>query len=285
MNNTENLTSYQDVESIQLNLPDKEFEKYCELKLQSAEDDKEFIRKYVYKGKPLNVCEIGCGNGKLLLSMERENMISRAIGYEVSQSRCRFANRFLSKYGSKKIEIKNQNFLEERGDMYVGGYDLIILVDIVWLIISPLYDKAEDDAMRWIYRHLRKDGMVLFELEDYSRQIKYIKKNGLYRFWEEFPQEDPFKYGLYKLGLDDDKNVIDEKIFIRRGSDEEEPFKNIIRSYTRSESLCLLKRYGMEAEIYPYYDRASGNTESTNEHDLYRVLAKKGGDDNWEKEK
>lgn len=275
MDNKENLISYQNVESIQLNLPEDEFVKYCELKLQSAEEDKTFIQEHIYQGKPMNVCEIGCGNGKLLLSMERENMISHAVGYEVSEARCRFANRFLNRYGSKKVEIINCNFLEDTRNTYEEGYDLIILVDIVWLIISPLYDKAEGDALQWIYKNLRKGGMVLFEMEDYSRQIENIKKNGIYHFWEEFPKEDPFKYGLYKLSLDDDENVVDEKIFIRRDSNEEEPFKNIIKSYTRRESIDLLDRYGMEATIFPYYGCADCNEKKPYEHDLYRVLARR----------
>lgn len=271
MDNQENLVSYQNVESIQFNLPDDEFKKYCESKLQSAEDDKIFIREHIYKGKPMKVCEIGCGNGKLLLSMERENMISHAVGYEVSEARCKFAKRFLDRYGSKKVQIINNNFLDKHENVN-EKYDLIILVDIVWLIISPLYDEAEQDAMQWIYKNLRENGMVLFELEDYSKQIEYIKQEGEYRFWEEFPQDDPFKYGLYRLDLDDDGNIVDEKMFIRRDNGKEESFKNIIKSYTRNESIDLLSRYGMKAEIYPYYDC---DVERHNEHDLYRVLARK----------
>ncbi|GFI49388.1 tRNA (guanine-N(7)-)-methyltransferase [Lachnospiraceae bacterium] len=274
MDNRENLLCYQNVESVQFNLPDDEFEKYCELKLQSAEDDIDFIREYIYQGKAMNVCEIGCGNGKLLLSMERENMISHAVGYEVSEARCKFADKFLRKYGSKQVQIINDDFLNDCESVY-GEYDLIILVDIVWLFISSLYDKAEHDAMQWIYKNLRKGGMVLFELEDYSKQIEHIKKEGVYQFWEEFPKEDPYKYGLYKLDLDDDGNVVDEKKFIRRNGGKEETFKNIIKSYTRKESIELLSRYGMGAEIFPYYDNVNSSFGRPNEHDLYRVLARK----------
>ena len=274
MENKENLLSYQNVESIQFNLPEDEFRKYCELKLQSAEEDKTFIREHIYQGEPMNVCEIGCGNGKLLLAMEQENMISHAVGYEVSETRCEFANRFLNTYGSKKIQIINNNFLDEQRNINIGGYELFILVDIVWQFISPLYDEAERDAIQWIYKNLKKGGMVLLELEDYSRQIEDIKENGAYRFWEDFPKDDPFKYGLYKLDLDDDENVVDEKIFIRRDNMKEEPFTNIIKSYTRKESIDMLKRYGMKAEIFPYYN-ANSAMEKSNEHDLYRVLARK----------
>lgn len=273
MDNKENLMSYQEVESVQLNLPDNEFNKYCELKLLSAEDDKAFIREHVYKGTPMDVCEIGCGNGKLLLSMELDSMISQAVGYEVSETRCKFADRFLNRYDSKKVQIINHNFL----DVYenVNQYDLIILVDIVWLIISPLYDKAEQDAMEWIYNHLREGGMVLFEMEDYSRQIERIKREGAYLFWEEFPKDDPFKYGLYKMDLDKDKNVVDGKLFLRRDGMKEEAFKNVIKSYTRAESIELLEKYGFNADIYPYYKCDGGSVRRHNEHDLYRVLARK----------
>lgn len=273
MDNRENLISYQNVESIQLNLPEDGFKRYCELKLLSAEDDKAFIREHIYQGRPMEVCEIGCGNGKLLLSMERDHMISHAVGYETSEARCKFANKFLSGYGSKKIEIINSNFLDAHES--ADKYDLIVLVDIVWLLISSLYDEAEQDAMEWIYKNLRSGGAVLFELEDYSRQIEHIQKEGAYRFWEEFPEDDPFKYGLYKMDLDTDNNVVDEKVFIRRDGMKEETFKNIIRSYTREESIALLGRYEMDAEIYPYYQCADCCNKKVNEHDLYRVLARK----------
>lgn len=147
----------------------------------------DFIREHIYQGKPMDVCEIGCGNGKLLLSMEQKNMLSYAVGYEVSKARCKFADRFLNRYGSKKVQIINDNF------------------------------------------------------------------------------------------LNDHENVVDEKIFIQRDSMKEEVFKSIIRSYTREESIELLNRYGMDAEIYPYYDNVNSSIGRPSEHDLYRVLARKQG--------
>lgn len=156
MENTVNLTSYQNVESLQLNLPEDEFRQYCELKLLSAKDDVDFIKKHIYQGKQMSVCELGCGNGKLLLALEREGMVSNAVGYEVSGSRCKFANKFLSTYDSKKVQILNQNFLDD-GEAE-RGYDLIILVDIFLNIISPLYDNTEYETVQWIYRNLARGG-------------------------------------------------------------------------------------------------------------------------------
>lgn len=118
----------------------------------------------------------------------------------------------------------------------------------------------------------RGGGVVLFELEDYSRQIEDVRRNGTHLYWEEFPQDDPFKYGLYKLDLDSDKNIVYDKIFIRRDNGKEEYFKNVLKSYTRDESIKLLNRHEMKTEIYPYYDEGDA-VNNGHEHDLYRVLA------------
>lgn len=265
MNNEINLYSYQNVESLQLNLPITQLKQYCEHKLLSAENDVDFIKKYIYHGTPLNVCEIGCGNGKLLLALEKENLISHAIGYEVSESRCKFANKFLEIYDSKKVEIVNKNFLEDNS--VNEKYDLIILVDIVFQFITPLYSEAERDSLQWMYKRLNKGGHLFFELEDYTSKIQNIVEKGVDLFWEEFPEEDPFKYGLYKLDIDKDRNIIDDKRFILRKREGEEKFRNIIKSYSREESIDLFKQYGMKPEVHPYEN-------SSKEHDLYRILAK-----------
>lgn len=273
MENWVNLQSYQNVESVQFGMPVEEFRQYCDLKLLSAESDRDFIKKNVYCGELLNVCEIGCGNGKLLLSLERENMISHANGYEVSENRCRFSNKFLDLYKSKRVDIINKNFLEDDSPCG-GGYDLIILVDIVFQLISPLYDEAEHDALQWLYGRLNKGGMLYFELEDYSAKLQNILKKGADLFWEEFPPEDPFQYGLYKLDVDEDGNIVDDKKFILRNTNTEESFRNIIKSYTRDESIKLLTKYGFDPMVYPYFEERNRTTAS-GEHDLYRILAKK----------
>lgn len=270
MDNKDNLRSYKDVEKLQIDLPDQEFQRYCDAKLLSAEDDVSFIKQHIYQGHPLNVCEIGCGNGKLLLAMERENMIANAVGYEVSDSRCKFASKFLNTYESKKVQVVNKNFL----DAPVEKYDLIILVDIVLQFISPLYDQAEHDAMKWICDSLSTGGHVMLELEDYSNKINQIRDEGAYLFWEEFPKDDPFKYGLYKLDLDKDENLIDHKIFVGRNQSMEDQFTSVIKSYTRERMIELCKEYRMNAEIYPYYSEKN-RTGAFQEHDLYRVLVRK----------
>ena len=158
MENHTNIHSYDNVEKLQSELTGKEFEDYCKVKLDSAEGDIQFIKRHVYQNQPLDVCEIGSGNGKLLFRLEKEKLLCSATGYEVSKSRCVFAQKFQSFMDCKKSEIRNQNFLDDKDNDQ--KYDLIIAIDIVLQFVSPLYDKAEEDAVLWLKEHLKEDGLT-----------------------------------------------------------------------------------------------------------------------------
>lgn len=273
MENYANIHSYDNVEKLQSELTGKEFEEYCRTKLDSAEGDLQFIKRHVYRNKPMNVCEIGTGNGKLLFRLEKEGLLCSALGYEVSKNRCNFAKRLQSFIDCKSSEIRNQNFLEDKDNNQ--KYDLIIAVDIVLQILSPLYDRAEEDVILWIKEHLKVGGVFFLELEDYSGQMQQIKENGGgIRFWEEFPEGDVFRYGLYNLCVDNDGNIVDDKLFLRRNSLEQDMFRNVIKSYSQEDIKNILEQYGMECKIYPYYDKDDQTPENQRKK-LYRVLAKK----------
>lgn len=277
MENYANIHSYDNVEKLQSELTGKDFEDYCKVKLDSAEGDTQFIKRHIYHNKPMDVCEIGSGNGKLLFKLEREKLLNSATGYEVSECRCNFAQKFQSFMDSKKSIIKNQNFLDDKGNNQ--KYDLIIAVDIVLQIVAPLYDKAEEETLLWIRSHLKDDGVLFLELEDYSGQMQQIKtKGGGVRFWEEFPEGDVFRYGLYNLRIDSDGNIVDDKLFLKRNSLEQDTFRNVIKSYSQEDIAKVLKRYGMNCKIYPYYDEYDQTPENQRKK-LYRVLAEKENGD------
>ena len=107
-----NLNAYEGVESLS-RFSDEDFKRYCTDKLASVEKHIHFIKKHViqpgYQGR---VLEIGSGNGKLLFRLEQEGLLERGIGYEVSQSRCRFAEKFKNYVNSNKVKIVNEDFLQ-----------------------------------------------------------------------------------------------------------------------------------------------------------------------------
>ena len=158
MENYENLKTYDGVEQFQLeHLTKDELLAYIHDKMESAVSDTDFIKGHIFKGDKLNVCEIGCGNGKLLYSMELSGILSSAVGYEVSLSRSRMAHKFGEILGSDSVSIINKNFLVDTPNEI---YDCIILVDIVFQMLSPLYDNAEKDTLEWICKHLISGGSM-----------------------------------------------------------------------------------------------------------------------------
>lgn len=152
-------------------------------------------------------------------------------------------------------------------------FDLIIAVDIVTQIIVNLYDNAEKDYFTWISNHLSSNGYVLFELQSFSNEIDYIKKERKpYSWWEEFPLDDPFQYGLYSMILDQDENIVYKKLFYERRTKEFSGFKDVITPYPVEAFLKKLKQYDMEGEVYYSY-REPGDLDKK----LYLVLARKRG--------
>lgn len=266
MKNDVNLRSYEGVESVQGAFSDVEFKEYCDKKLESCADDLEFIKDNIYSSHKLNTCEIGTGNGKLLFAMEKAEILSGGVGYEVSKSRCECAERFKKLMGCNLSQIVNQNFLEDKAKR---KFDLIIAVDIVIQIISPLYDNAENDMFRWIEEHLEDGGALFLELVDYSSTVETLRNNNVIKTWEEFPEADAYRYGLYSRSLDSDGNIVKDKIFIRRTDGEPWISQNVVKSYSRAEICDVLGKYGFTCELYPYKGINNENK------DYYRVIARK----------
>lgn len=272
MNNMNNLKSYDGVESLQAyELSRKELLEYYNLKMETAQDNVEFMEKNIFRGGGINnICEIGGGNGKLLYCLEKKGLLKKGINYEVSESRCALAEKFAELASSKNVETRNCNFLEDKTEQ--NEYDCIVMVDIVLQIISPLYDSAEHDTIEWIKRALKKDGYLFIEIVDYSEMINNIQNKGEKYTWIEFPEGDPFQYSLDKFSVDKDKNLVCEKRFIGRDNKKRDSFKNVIRSYTSEELLKILELNGFCGKIYLCEDNSLPENEKNN---TYRILAKK----------
>lgn len=275
MNNTSNLRSYDGVESIQLNsFNENELKEYFNDKMQSATSNLNFIKENVYKDKPLNVCEIGSGNSKLLYSLENTGILRGGVGYEVSESRHLLAERFKKIAQSKKVTNICGDFLSEKIE---NKFDLIIGIDIVMQIIAPLYDEAEKDFLDKISDSLVDGGYLFLELEDYSQVYDDIRRmGGVIQKWEEFDESDPFQYSLHKITIDSDDNLVYDKLFIPRNEGEKSHFKNVIRNYTRGEIKGILEQRGFEVTIFSMEnDNLQDIQRGSYLHDYYRVLARR----------
>ena len=271
MDNRENLTSYDNVESVQLHeLTEEGLRAYMKAKLESAKSNQRFIERFVYAGTPIKVCEIGSGNSKLLYALEMDNVLGRGAAYEVSQSRYEMAEKFKELLGSQNVRNINANFLDIPPSN--DSYDLVVMVDIVFQIVAPLYDKAVEETLTWIRDSLHPSGKVFMEIEDFSAAFAEIEANdGVLQKWVEFDEADPFQYALHRITRDEDGNLVVQKTHIRRNSNERDRFQNVIRSYTEKDMVQLLEHHGFDVQIFPGEFEA-GEYRGTKR---FRVLATK----------
>jgi len=237
-----NLTAYDNVEQLE-NFTEESFKRYCDEKLKTVTQNVSFISDNCvdssWKGK---VCEIGSGNSKLLYGLENEGLLTKGIGIEISRSRHKFAEKFRLYMNSRKVRNLNENIFDipPRKEL-----DLVIGIDIVFQLISPLSNDAEKKLLLWIKKSLRKGGFIILELWDFEHILKLlqISQNKL-RLWEEFSKNDPFEFVLASMSLNKEKDIVWEKLFLKRNSKERSKFINILRPYSPEKIKSILELNG-----------------------------------------
>ena len=123
-----------------------------------------------------NVCEIGSGNGKLLFRLADLGIILTGHGIEVSKSRHKLSERYKKLSLSNVITFHNSNILDVET---FEELDLIIGLDTIFQLVTPIGKIAEKTLVGWIYNSLKKGGHVMLDFRDLNQDYgKYIKING-----------------------------------------------------------------------------------------------------------
>ena len=267
-----NIKSYEGVEDLS-RFDNASFEKYIKEKLEGCSKHIDFIKKNVIDGQyGGRVLEIGSGNGKLLFKLENEGMLEQGIGYELSESRTRFAKKLGERLNSTKVKNINDNFLSI--NQRVEKFDLVIGADIVVQLLSPLSRTAENEWLSAIKNILKKNGWLVLELQDFENTMKMVRSSGgELRVWKEFHASDPWRYGLDTFSMQG-RDIVWDKTFISRGpSSETSSFTNILRPYAKNEIENLLEGAGFdEVRFFDYWSNL-GDTDP----EEYIVIARRNG--------
>lgn len=245
-----NLPAYDQVEQLDRFTP-RSFEEYCKDKLQSCDKHIAFIKEYCAVPKQkIKVLEVGCGNGKLLYRLEKEGLLEHGVGYEVSASRCRFAQEFGVWVQSNNVEIFNKDFMVEL--IPENSFDLVIGVDVVLNLIGAISQEHTELFLQKAISALRPSGKLVLELMTCQREIDFIMRseNGKYKTWKRFPESDPFVLGLDEIGLDDDGNLVWKKYFEKRSGGLDEGFVNIIKPFSEEEILMYATKARMQYRVF-----------------------------------
>jgi 2-polyprenyl-3-methyl-5-hydroxy-6-metoxy-1,4-benzoquinol methylase len=115
-----------------------------------------FIEKEVTIKAGMNVMDIGCGDGGVLIPFLDKGC--NCIGIELDEIKSNFARRFLATYiDNGMVEIINQNIYEEKAlEKYAGQFDLILLKDVIEHI------PRQDEFIPYLKKFLKPGGYVYF---------------------------------------------------------------------------------------------------------------------------
>jgi hypothetical protein len=263
-----NYTAYEGVEKVE-RFSDQALIDYCNDKIFSCDKYVSFFKKKFINHK-LNVLEVGSGSGKLLYRLEKENILSLGVGYELSNSRCSFAMKFSNYMNSNLVIIRNQDFLKSKSKD--EKFDVIIGIDVVINLIAATDENFLDKFFIKAIEKLKDEGSIILESITLQREIDSIIKseNGIYYTWKKFLDSDPFKYGLDEMSIDSKKNIIWKKFFIPRNLGPEEYFTNLLKPLSKNDFSKIAEKYSLKAEFFDYWEL----NDDTSDQEFIVILKK-----------
>ncbi len=239
-----NFSSYANVESFENFSNPDEVKAYRERRLKRYEEHAEFITRYLSLEnslKDVSVLEVGSGSSGLLYSLNKRIPRFKAYGVEISSSRWKFAEAWKKDENIKNIENLNQDF--SKLSTPISELNAYIVIDNTFSYLAPENSEYPELLVKTAFSSLAPKGFILIDVINYSERMK----KGSETFWSQFPDTDPFKYGLYSFEVVDQQTVVTKSVFIKRNFTEE--VKVDVSHFYSEESLKnILKKNGFKVE-------------------------------------
>ena len=189
---------------------------YREYLLERTRPMSEFI-KTVAPDRCSTALELACGNGRLLIDLRRRNLVDRATGIDIAESRISFADRWASETGVEGLDFITGDVLSARLDEEV---DLALCITGALAYFEPVEEGLAVEVLTRLHGSMRPGGVLVLELYPHPRERLILESlGGSAMLWKEMPVEDVWRFYLSSLKLDFASQVLDhEKTFIHRES-------------------------------------------------------------------
>lgn len=186
---------------------------------------------------PIRVLDLGSGNAKWLVRLEREGLLAEGTGIEVSASRHAFAEKWVADWGLSSVKPVCADLLSEP---FPGELDLCLATDIVLQFLNPIRAGALDETLTRIFAHLRPGGRLLVDLQDLT-SLQDSKT------WQEFPEPDPWRYLLWEAPFNAERNTVNlRKTFIGRADSRVDQSELELEVLSESGLQAMLEDAGFE---------------------------------------
>ena len=220
-------------------------------KLRSVEKNIHFIHN-LFDGE-INVLELGSGNGKFLLGLERANLLNSGTAIEISNSRHSFAVEWARELKCTKTSYYNQDVLDTDLTEF-GEQDLIYCVDAAFQFLDPVKSGSDREVLSNSYNALKRGGKIVLEVETHT-DIFNSMLDGNFKTWQRLDDSDPWEYLLWDCNAVGINTIEINKIFIHRHHSPISKSSVTLRDYSRNELLCLLESVGFKnCKIYEDWD-------------------------------
>ena len=203
--------------------------------------------------KKINVLDVGSGNSKLLYALDQAGILNEGYGIELSKSRYEFANKW-------KDDLDIDNVTNINKDIFscdlksLPKFDLIFCADLVFQFFEPIKEGNGVRFLNDVYDRMNEGAVVILELDDHNEIIECMHNNEA-KIWKELEEPDPWRYLLWDCKYKN-SSIVMNKIFVNRTTPEVSKSSVVLRSYTRSESVDLLKSVGfVDVKLFEYYDK------------------------------
>ncbi len=237
---TLNIRAYQNVESLNNYRNADELAKYRMQRLNDVQKNSNYIKRYVYRERPLRVLEYCSGSSCLLYSLESQGILEKGVGIEISPSRHMFAERWKEDHHFQKVE--NLNINVQDSDFEDNSFDLILMVDSAFNYFYPEDPSLPSKILRNSWQYLSKGGFLLFNMMTRVRERERFKKEGVYRYWIEMPEDNPFRFGLYQQEMLswEESLILTQNIYIHKNGTIDDSKKEVTKFYSLNNLKDLL---------------------------------------------
>jgi SAM-dependent methyltransferase len=237
-----NFQSYANIEAMENFSGPEEIQAYRQRRLDRYKDHITFIMENCAAktdGKGFRVMEVGSGNSGLLYALNLQIKGFQGYGVEISTSRWKFAEKWKADEKIGTVENINQNFSDVSAD--IRELNSFIVIDNTFSYLAPENAQYPQMLVRTAFERLQSGGTIVIDVINYDDRMK----KGSETFWTQFPDSDPFKYGLYSFDVVDQQTVVTKSVFIKRNLTEEVKV-DVSRFYRAQDLHELLKKEGFE---------------------------------------
>ena len=246
-----------------------EEKKYREKKLNGCEKHVDFISKIFNKNK-INFLELGSGNSKLSINLNKNNFLKQSYDFEISKNRCEFAKKWIKDIGYNNINVIEDSFVNlPKYD--VKNIDLCFCIDLALQFVDPVEKNSDLFVLKNVYNLLNTGGVIVIEIDGCKRIIDSINHSN--KIWEEFDYPDPWLYSLWDCKYNFlDKHLKWKKTYISRDFTKVDKSEIILKIYSSEEIKNILLTVGFkDIQLYKNW----GMDEYENDFSEFIIVAKK----------